>query len=297
MDLLQCGGIYLFRWHGPGPLFLLKWSVTVSSYKFLFTDHLYPTMKLMDLSSRMTPAHSRCVRAHWMVWRWKWCKSNAMAFPVTRSEPNYNTFGRFWSNVLKSTLHHPHQNNIWGDVFWRNGVHVIGRIWAKAHWSSSGNLWCPRTLLQIFRSTFQPLEFFSYISFMKIPFPRRWHPIITAHFIQDLRRTDIQCTVISVLLLGRLKREEKTTRLWPACFNAGKLKQRKHHKTMESLVCQESDTLVPGQEVHVAVKMKNQNPQMGAESRKRSPGSVMSDRLACAGRHERYMGMLKCLLP
>lgn len=52
---------------------------------------------------------------------------------------------------------------------------------------------------------------------------------------------------------------------------------------MESLVCQESDTLVPGQEVHVAVKLKNQNPQMRAETGKRSPGSVMSDRLVCAG--------------
>lgn len=117
---------------------------------------------------------------------------------------------------------------------------------------------------------------------MKIPFPRLWHAIITTNFIQDLRHIDIQCTVISVLLLGRLKREKKTTRFWPAWFNAGKLKQRKH-KTMESLVCQESDTFVLGQEVHIAVKMKNQNPQMGAEPGKRSPGSVMSNRLACAG--------------
>lgn len=86
-----------------------------------------------------------------------------------------------------------------------------------------------------------------------------------------------------MLLLGRLKREKKTARLWFACFNAGKLKQRKHNKTMESLVCQESDTLVLGQEVHIAVKMKNQNPQMGAEPGKHSPGSVMSDCLAGAG--------------
>lgn len=118
---------------------------------------------------------------------------------------------------------------------------------------------------------------------MKIPFPRLCHPLITTHLIQDPRHADIQCTVIAVILLGRLKREKKTTRLWPACFNAGKLKQRKH-KTMDGLVCQESDTLVLGQEVHVAVKMKNQNPQMGAETGKRSPGSEMSDRLACAGK-------------
>lgn len=78
----------------------------------------------------------------------------------------------------------------------------------------------------------------------------------------------------------------------PACFNAGKLKQRKHNKTMECLVCQESDTLVLGQEVHSAVNMKNQNPQIGAETMKRSPGSVMSVGLACAGRCDECMGMI-----
>ncbi len=82
--------------------------------------------------------HPQGTRAHWMVWWvWKWCESYAMAFAVTRSQPN----------VLDSALHHHHQNTKWGNIFWKSGIHSSSRvpetcrINAKALWSCSGGTW------------------------------------------------------------------------------------------------------------------------------------------------------------
>ena len=39
-----------------------------------------------------------------------------------------NTYVRFWTDVLDSTLHQHHQNTKWENIFWKNDVHSCGRV-------------------------------------------------------------------------------------------------------------------------------------------------------------------------
>ncbi len=72
--------------------------------------------------------HPQGTRAHWMLWwGWKWCESYAMAFSHQIST-QLNTYGRFWSDMLDGALHHHHQNTKWGNIFWKNAVHLSSRV-------------------------------------------------------------------------------------------------------------------------------------------------------------------------
>ncbi len=131
--------------------------VVLGDYLYLVMKHFYPDQDRWEWSlPGWQCLHPQGTRGHWMVWWvWKWCESYAMAFTVTKSQPNWTP--RFWTDVLDSTLHHHHQNTKWGNVFWMNAVHPSSRDWrinAKAHWCCSGGTWWPNTLLRHFMLVF-----------------------------------------------------------------------------------------------------------------------------------------------
>lgn len=75
---------------------------------------------------------------------------------------------------LHNTSQHHHQNTIWGNSFWRNGVvfqfHPIPetcRISSKEHRSCSGGLWWPSMFLRHFMLLF---FFFKSVTSLYIPY-------------------------------------------------------------------------------------------------------------------------------
>lgn len=71
-----------------------------------------------------------------------------------------STYGRFWTNVLDSFLHHYHQNIKWGKMFWKNNVHPSSRVQRclesvpLVQWSCYGYSLRPNTLLRHWMSVF-----------------------------------------------------------------------------------------------------------------------------------------------
>ena len=56
-----------------------------------------------------------------MSMKMMWVIVYTMALAVTRSQPKFNTYENFWTDVLHSALHH-HQNNKWGSIVLKNGI-------------------------------------------------------------------------------------------------------------------------------------------------------------------------------
>ncbi len=74
-------------------------------------------------------SHPQGTRGHWMVLmsvKMMWVMRYGLHSHHISTQ--LNTYGRFWTDVLDSALHHHHQNTKWGNIFWKNGVHPSSRV-------------------------------------------------------------------------------------------------------------------------------------------------------------------------
>ncbi len=72
-----------------------------------------------------------------------------------QTSTQFKTYGRFWSDMFISTLHHRHQNTKWGNIFGRMLFippveFQTWRIYDKEHWNWSGGSWSIFSILKFF---------------------------------------------------------------------------------------------------------------------------------------------------
>lgn len=121
--MLARGGIYLFCWHGLSPPVQTSFDCSPLSF-----DETFLSWWVWSLWGCPHP-YPQGMMVHWMVWWvWKLCKSFAMVFTVTRSQPSWAPNEKLWNNVLESALKHHYQNTYWGNIFGKNDIHLSSTV-------------------------------------------------------------------------------------------------------------------------------------------------------------------------